>query len=54
MFRLGTQPPETVAEARAKGITLPSLHSPFFKPVPEPTIQTGVQAMSAVVLDLLK
>jgi len=53
MFRLGTQPPEVVADAKAKGITLPSLHSPFFKPVPEPTIQTGVRAMSTVVLDLL-
>ena len=54
MFRLGTQPPEVVADAKAKGITLPSLHSPFFKPVPKPTIQTGVQAMSTVVLDLLR
>lgn len=54
MFRLGTQPPAVVADAKAKGITLPSLHSPFFKPAPEPTIQTGVQVMSTVVLDLLK
>jgi hippurate hydrolase len=54
MFRLGTQPPAVVADAKAKGITLPSLHSPFFKPVPEPSIQTGVQAMSTVVLELLK
>lgn len=54
MFRLGTQAPEEVAEAKAKGIVLPSLHSPFYKPVPEPSIRTGVQAMTAVVLDLLK
>ncbi len=54
MFRLGTQPPGVVAEAKAKGITLPSLHSPFFKPEPEPTIRTGVEAMGSVLLDLLK
>lgn len=54
MFRLGTQAPEVVAEAKAKGVTLPSLHSPFFKPVPEPTIKTGVQAMTATVMALMK
>ena len=53
MFWLGTQSPATVAEAKAKGQTLPSLHSPFFKPVPEPTLQTGVQAMTAAVLALM-
>ncbi|MEZ5385387.1 MAG: amidohydrolase [Prosthecobacter sp.] len=54
MFWLGTQPPEVVAEAKAKGTTLPSLHSPYFKPVPEPTIETGVKAMSSAVLGLMK
>ncbi|MBL9145799.1 MAG: amidohydrolase [Verrucomicrobiaceae bacterium] len=53
MFWLGTQSPATVAEAKARGQTLPSLHSPFFKPVPEPTLQTGVQAMTAAVLALM-
>jgi len=53
MFWLGTQAPETVAKASAEGRTLPSLHSPFFHPVPEPTISTGVKAMSAAVLDLM-
>jgi len=54
MFWLGTQAPEAVAEAKDKGITLPSLHSPLFKPVPEPTIETGVKAMTAAVLALMK
>ena len=54
MFWLGTQAPETVADANAKGITLPSLHSPFFKPVPEPTIETGVKAMTSALLALMK
>lgn len=53
MFWLGTQSPEVVAKAKAQGQTLPSLHSPFFRPVPEPTVQTGVQAMTAAVLALM-
>ncbi len=54
MFWLGTQPPALVAEAKAKGTTLPSLHSPLFFPVPEPTIETGVKAMTTAVLALMK
>jgi hippurate hydrolase len=54
MFWLGTQAPATVADAKAKGVTLPSLHSPLFKPVPEPTIQTGVTSMTSAVLALMK
>jgi hippurate hydrolase len=54
MFRLGTQSPEDIAKAQAEGKPRPSLHSPFFKPVPEPTIHTGVQAMTTVLLDLLR
>ena len=54
MFWLGTQPPETIAEAKAKGVTLPSLHSPYFKPIPEPTIETGVKAMTSAVLELMQ
>ena len=54
MFWLGTQPPEAVAEAKAKGTTLPSLHSPFFKPIPGPSIETGVKAMASAVIGLMK
>ena len=54
MIRLGTQSPEDIAKAKAEGKPRPSLHSPFFKPVPEPTIRTGVQAMTTVLLDLLR
>lgn len=53
MFWLGTQPPLAVAEAKTKGTTLPSLHSPLFKPVPEPTIETGVKAMTSAVIGLM-
>jgi hippurate hydrolase len=54
LFWLGTIPPEQVAEAAKEGgKPLPSLHSPFFYPVPEPTIKTGVTAMSMAVLNLV-
>jgi hypothetical protein len=35
------------------GKPLPSNHSPLFAPVPEPSIKTGVQAMSLAVLNVL-
>ncbi len=54
MFWLGTQDPRRIAEAEAKGETLPSLHSPFFLPVAAPTLETGVKAMSAAVIGLMK
>jgi hippurate hydrolase len=53
MFRLGAVAPAAVAESQQKGTALPSLHSNKFAPVPEPTIKTGVTAMTAAALDLL-
>jgi hippurate hydrolase len=53
MFRLGTIPPARVAEARAKGEKLPSLHSALYYPDPGPSIRTGVRAMTAAVVELL-
>ena len=52
MFSLGTIEPERVAESERSGQPLPSLHSSKYHPVPKPTIKTGVQAMTAAVLDL--
>ncbi len=54
IFWLGTVDPRTYAKAKAKGLGLPSLHSSKFAPAPEPTIKTGVAAMSAAVVSLLK
>ena len=54
MFWLGTQPPAVIAGAKTKGTTLPSLHSPFFKPIPGPTIETGVKALTSAVIGLMK
>jgi hippurate hydrolase len=51
IFFLGTVPPERVAEAKLR--PLPSLHSELYYPVPEPTIKTGVLAMSTAALNLL-
>ncbi len=53
MFRLGSVSQQRIDEfARAKK-HLPSLHSAEYFPDPEPTIATGVTAMSAAVLELL-
>ncbi|RDV13178.1 amidohydrolase [Pontibacter diazotrophicus] len=52
MFWLGAVDPAKVREAEQKGEALPSLHSPLFAPLPEPTIKTGVKAMSAAALEL--
>lgn len=52
MFWLGAVDPEKVKQVEEKGEELPSLHSPYFAPVPETTIKTGVKAMSAAALDL--
>jgi amidohydrolase len=54
LFWLGTVDPKRVAESEQEGAKpLPSLHSDLFAPVPEPTIKTGVLAMSMAVLNVL-
>ncbi|NNF15695.1 MAG: amidohydrolase, partial [Gammaproteobacteria bacterium] len=54
MFRLGTVEPQQLARAQAQGDILPGLHSAYFAPDFEPTIATGVAAMTAAALELLK
>jgi len=54
MFHLGAADPAKFQEARAKGVRLPGPHSSEFAPLPEPTIRTGVKAMTSAVLELLK
>jgi amidohydrolase len=54
LFRLGAVAPEKVADSQRMGTPLPSLHSSKFAPVPEPTIKTGVTAMTAAALELLR
>jgi hippurate hydrolase len=40
-------------ESQRGGAALPGLHSPLYHPEPEPTIKTGVVAMSAAVMELM-
>ena len=54
IFWVGAVDPVKVKESQERGIALPSLHSSLFAPVPEPTLRTGVKAMTAAVLDLMK
>ena len=55
IFWLGGADPVAFASARVgKGPKPPSNHSPFFAPVPEPTLKMGVEAMTAAALDLFE
>ncbi|MBR0849186.1 amidohydrolase [Bradyrhizobium diazoefficiens] len=49
-FNIGVYAPEAVAASLNGGSPLPGNHSPLFAPVPKPTIQTGVIAMTLAVL----
>lgn len=53
MFWLGAVDPALVEKAKAEGKSLPSLHSPTFAPLPEPTLKTGIRAMTTAALELL-
>jgi hippurate hydrolase len=53
-FLVGVYDPEQVADSRKPGgKPLPFNHSPFYAPVPEPSIKTGVEAMSLAVLNVM-
>ena len=53
-FWLGAMAPEKIAASKQSGKPLPSLHSSLFEPLPEPTLRTGVKAMTTAVLELMK
>jgi amidohydrolase len=54
LFWLGATDPATLADSLKTGKQLPGPHSPLFAPVYEPTIRTGVTAMTSMALDILK
>jgi amidohydrolase len=54
MLWLGAIEPSRVEASRKSGKPLPSLHSSLFEPLPEPTLRTGVKAMTTAVLELMK
>lgn len=52
-FEIGVYDPARVEAARTGGPPMPANHSPAYAPLPEPTIRTGVKAMSLAVLGVL-
>jgi len=53
-FSLGARDPTLHGEDKKVDKPLPGLHSPYFAPLPEPTIKTGIKAMTAAILELMK
>jgi amidohydrolase len=53
-FRLGAMDPQKLAAAEAAGKELPGMHTSHFEPLPKPTLETGVTAMTAVATGLLQ
>jgi len=54
MYWLGASDPAKLEESHKSGVPLPGPHSALFAPVYGPAITTGVTAMTAVAMDLLK
>jgi amidohydrolase len=54
MFWLGAMDAAKFADAQAAGKSLPGPHNSRFEPNPEPTLRTGVTAMSSVAIALLQ
>ncbi|MGZ6040071.1 MAG: amidohydrolase [Phenylobacterium sp.] len=50
---LGGYDPKVIADYKARGEVLPGNHTPQFAPAPEPSIRTGVEAMTLAVLGVL-
>ena len=54
IYRLGSVDPARIEAAEEPGgEPLPSLHSPRYAPLPEPTLRTGVRSMANLALSLL-
>ncbi len=53
-FGIGGADPAKLADAKAKGVELPGNHSPMFAPLPEPSIRTGVEAMTIAVMNVMQ
>ena len=54
LMLLGAAVPAELDTAQREGRSLPALHSPLFAPDVEPTLRTGVTAMSLAVFELLQ
>jgi amidohydrolase len=53
IFWVGAVDPERFAEAERGEITLPSLHSPLWAPLPGPAIRSGARALATAAIDLM-
>jgi amidohydrolase len=53
-YNLGAMDPVKLAAAEAANKPLPSYHTSKFEPLPQPTLDTGVKAMTATALSLLQ
>jgi hippurate hydrolase len=51
-FWVGGSDPKTLAEFKARGEPPPANHSPFFAPVPEPSIKTGATLLTLAVMSV--
>ncbi len=54
MFRLGSVAPARLAQSRAAGEPLPTLHSSRFAPDAPAALRTGIAAMAAAAMELLR
>ena len=54
IFWLGAMDPAKFAAAKAAGKPLPGQHTSRFEPLPEPTLRTGITAMTSVAIALLQ
>ena len=54
IFWLGADDPQQFADHQKRGVPMPALHSAHFAPLPEPTLRTGVTAMTDAALELLR
>ena len=54
IFWLGAMDPVSFAAAQQAGKVLPGMHTSHFQPDPEPTLRTGVVAMTTVAISLLQ
>jgi hippurate hydrolase len=52
-FSIGVTDPRLIESARNGGAPVPGNHSPFYAPLPQPAIKTGIEAMTLAVMNVL-